>query len=96
MNSRADSKVILWYGSKGWANAVLRWGIRETKNVDRVESARLAEILYFIKVLSKNGFEWQSCRLRNHYHLALKKGYFTSPQGDDPIKVGLGRGGARP
>lgn len=75
--TNSEIKTLPYYGSKTWANELLRLGIAECKNVERVKFARLQEIFYCMRELSENGYEWQARRLRNHYHLALKKGCFT-------------------
>jgi hypothetical protein len=74
-------------GSKEWANSVLRLAIRELKNVDRVLEARQLEVYYFLDDLRDHGFVWQVARLRNHIHLAIKQGRFTSRR-LDPLKRG--------
>jgi len=35
-----------------------------------------------MRVLSEAGFEWQARRLRNHYHLACKRGRFTAERSE--------------
>jgi hypothetical protein len=85
-----NDKTFSDYGSIAWANLVLRLGIAECKNVGRVEFARHQEILYCIRILEKAGFWWQARRLRNHYHLAIKKGFLQLSKRADPIKEGLG------
>jgi len=67
-----------WYGSREWANSVLRLAIQELKNKGRVLSARQLEVFYCLEVLEEAGFVWQVKRLRNHIHLAIKKGIFTA------------------
>lgn len=84
INSEPYSKA--YYGSKEWANSILKIGIAECNNVGRVEFARLQEIFYIMRVLSENGYEWQARRLRNHYHLAIKRGRFTSRRLDSLSK----------
>ena len=85
---------LSYYGSREWANSVLKIGIGECKNVGRVEFARLQEIFYIMRVLSEYGFEWQARRLRNHYHLALKRGLLqrsgAERSDDDPLNEELG------
>jgi hypothetical protein len=71
-----------FYGSKSWANFILKLGIAECNNINRVGFARLQEIFYYMRILSEAGFEWQSQRLRNHYHLAVQRGRFTVEQGE--------------
>jgi hypothetical protein len=91
LNTDTESdKSFSEYGSVVWANFILRLGIAECNNVDRVGFARLQEIFYIMRVLSEHGYEWQARRLRNHLHLAMKKGRFTALARADPIKVGRG------
>jgi len=78
-----------YYGSKDWANFVLKIGIAECNNVGRVEFARHQEILYYLRILEKAGYRWQVDRLRNHYHLAIKKGLLQIRR-SDPINDGMG------
>jgi hypothetical protein len=75
---KADSKIktLPYYGSKDWANAVLRLTIQELKNTDRVISARQIEIFHFLHELESFGYWWQVARLRNHIHLAIKQDRF--------------------
>jgi len=81
-----DSELkTLSYCSKAWANSILKIGIADCKNKPRVESARLQEIFYIMRVLSERGFEWQARRLRNHYHLAIKRGFLQRAKRADPI-----------
>jgi hypothetical protein len=74
-----------YYGSREWANSVLRLAIQELKNTDRVLSARQLEVYYFLGELERLGFKWQVARLRNHINLAVKQGRFTSRR-LDPLK----------
>ena len=71
-----------YYGSKEWANSVLRLAIQELKNSARVLSARQLEIYYFLGELEAYGWIWQAKRLRNHIHLAIKKGTFTAERSE--------------
>jgi len=75
---------LLSYGSKSWANQILRQGIQECKNRDRDRASRLQLIAYYLRVLQENGFWWQYERLRNQVYLGYKKGLFTVPAGTDP------------
>jgi len=80
-----------YYGSREWANSVLRLAIQELKNKDRVLSARQLEVFYFLGELESYGFVWQARRLRNHVHLAIKKGFLQSLGREiDPPKKGVG------
>lgn len=56
------------YGSKAWADGVLRLAIAECKNFERVKSARCSEINYFIDELYLNGWVWHSKILRAWKH----------------------------
>ena len=73
-----ENKKFCEFGSREWANSLLRLGIAVCNNVDRVEGSRLQELFYIMRVLSEYGFEWQARRLRNQYHLALSRGRFTA------------------
>ena len=91
VDSNIKEVSVSYYGSKDWANSVLRIAIGELKNKDRVLSARQLEIFYFLGELEAYGFVWQAKRLRNHIHLAIKKGMFTAERSEaDPLKVGGG------
>jgi hypothetical protein len=74
-----------YYGSKDWANSVLKIAIAEVKNSQRVLSARQLEVFYFLDELRKYGWSWQVARLRNQINLAVKNGSFTSRR-LDPLK----------
>lgn len=58
-------KSEFWYGSKAWADLVLRLEIAECRNEGRVRSARLLEINYFIRELGDQGWSWHSKILRS-------------------------------
>ena len=75
-----------YYGSRAWANAVLRLAIAELKNTDRVLSARQLEVFHYLHELESHGYWWQSARLRNHINLAVKKGRFTARSADSLSK----------
>lgn len=76
LDDDSEIKTLSYYGSKDWANAVLRLTIQELKNTDRVLSARQIEIFHFLHELEKCGYWWQVVRLRNHIHLAIKQDRF--------------------
>jgi hypothetical protein len=57
-----------YYGSKDWANWVLRRGIATLKDEDRDSNSRMVEVLIWINKLTDYGFWWQAERLRNHLH----------------------------
>lgn len=65
------------YGSRAWANSILRLGIQEVKNRARDRASRLQLIAYFLRLLEENGFWWQYARLRNQVYLGYKNGQFT-------------------
>lgn len=71
-----------YYGSKAWANSVLKLAIKELKNKDRILSARQLEVFYFVGELKKYGWSWQVDRLRNQINLAIKNGTFTTRRVD--------------
>ena len=79
-----SSQVINFpeYGSKGWANIVLKLAIADLNDTDRVLSSRQLEIFYFLGELERFGWRWQSARLRNHINLAIKQGRFTARRAD--------------
>lgn len=60
-----EPKQVYYYGSKAWADLCLRIAIAECRNFDRVRSARLMEIDYFIDELYVNGWTWHSKILRS-------------------------------
>ena len=78
-------KPVGWmiYGSKEWANEILKIGIKECKNIGRVGWARYYEILYYIRLLNNNGFWWQSRCLRfwMHRYWDLLQPKVDSPKG---------------
>jgi hypothetical protein len=79
-----------WYGSKSWANWVLKVAIHEINNVDRDLSARRIEVHHILKELDEKGFKWQAARLRNHINLAAKKRIFSftdPPAGGSDISL---------
>jgi hypothetical protein len=67
----------LSYGSKSWANELLRIAIAELKNTDRVLSARRFEVFAILNSFKEHGFWWQEARLRNQINLAIKKKQFS-------------------
>ena len=73
-----DSKIktLPFYGSKEWANRVLKIAIAEVNNSGRVLSARQLEVFHYLHELERFGYWWQVARLRNHIHLAIKQGRF--------------------
>jgi len=83
-----DSDKKFYYGSKDWANSILRLAIAELKNENRVLFARQQEIFYFLHELEVYGYWWQVARLRNHINLAIKQGRFTARRADHFSHVG--------
>lgn len=77
-----------YYGSKEWANNVLKLAIAEVKNSKRVLSARQLEVFYFLDELKKYGWSWQVARLRNHINLGVKQGVFTTRRVDPSKREG--------
>jgi len=57
------------FGSKAWANKLLRDGIKELKNTNRACSGRFCEVIVYIGLLLEHGYWWQATRLRNHLYL---------------------------
>ena len=62
----------LYFGSVEWANNVLRSGIAELHNRDRVKSAIIQEVSYYLKLLHEKGFWWQERTLESHLYLFFK------------------------
>ena len=88
MSTALDSNKTFFYGSKDWANSLLKIGIQACNENHRVESSRFQEIFYCMRILSEHGYEWQARRLRNHYHLAVKRGRFTAERSEaDSLSV---------
>lgn len=56
------------FGSKDWANELLRSGIKELKNENRAKSGRFCEVIAYIHLLLEAGCWWQAARLRNHLY----------------------------
>lgn len=75
-----------WIRDKKRINYLLREGIKELKNVDRVLSARQLEIYHYLDEFERLGFWWQAKRLRNQIHLAIKQGRFTARSADSLSK----------
>jgi len=80
--SNLSVKEKPYYGSKEWANFVLVSCIEELNNVERNLSARRTEVFYYLRELEFHNYWWQVARLRNHIHLAIKKGTFTAEHGE--------------
>lgn len=59
------------------ANCLLRTGIKELKNTNRVPKARLQECLWFIRIFESNGYHWQARILRSWIHRAIEKGWLV-------------------
>ena len=54
-----------YYGSRAWANYILKLGIAECQNHEREPSSRRQEIFYYLDVLLNAGWEWQAKILRH-------------------------------
>ena len=87
MNRGVDSS---YYGSRAWANAVLRLAIAELKNKNRVLEARQLEIFHYLHELEYYGYWWQVRILRYQINNAIRKDLFTARRADPLSK----RGGA--
>lgn len=74
------------FGSKAWANALLRIGIKDLQDMERPSGSVQAEVLYQIGLLYEKGYWWQAKVLRSHYHRYL---YRLRPQGR-PMTEGKG------
>jgi hypothetical protein len=57
------------YGSKDWANYLLKEGIRTLQDKQREPGSRALEVLCQIDLLRSRGFWWQADRLQNWLHL---------------------------
>ncbi len=57
-----------FYGSKEWANDILRAGIRELRNRDRARSGRIVEALAYVDLLVDWGWWWQARILQAWIH----------------------------
>jgi hypothetical protein len=62
---------ILHYGSKAWANFMLRDGIAVLKESRRVPGARISEVIAKIDMLDEAGYWWQARILRSWLHRCL-------------------------
>lgn len=47
------------YGSKAWANKLLKDGIRELRDSKRARAGRIVEALFYLGLLREEGFWWQ-------------------------------------
>lgn len=56
------------FGSKGWANWILRDGIKVLQERDREPGSRALEVLCKIELLQEEGFWWQARTLRSWLH----------------------------
>jgi hypothetical protein len=81
----------VYYGSKEWANSVLRIGIADCRDLDRDRGSCSQEIMYCMKILSEAGYVWQVGILRYHYHLRLRNlRVLQRAKRADPINEGMG------
>jgi hypothetical protein len=58
----------LAFGSKAWANYLLKTGIAELRNSRRARDGRITEALYYVRVLRDQGYWWQSRTLEIWVH----------------------------
>ena len=56
------------WGTKDWANYLLREGIRALQEWDREPGSRVLEVLCKIEILQEQGFWWQARVLRSWLH----------------------------
>lgn len=61
-----------YYGSKEWANSLLRIAIADCRDLARDPGSCSQEILYIKRELLNYGFVWQSTVLGFHYNLRLR------------------------
>lgn len=60
--------MITKFGTKDWANALLRDGIAVLKELDREPGSRIIEVLCTIELLKERGYWWQAWILRRWLH----------------------------
>ena len=76
-----------YYGSKKWADELLRIGIASIRDVKRVPESRLIEFVYQVRLLEEHGYRWHARILRAW---ALRYWRSLRPEGATP----MGEGGA--
>ena len=67
-SAKEFSTVFPAFGSKDWANYLLREGIHVLQDWDREPGSRALEVLCTIELLEQEGFWWQSRTLRSWLH----------------------------
>ena len=60
--------TVTWFGSREWANELLKRGIKELQNEKRARIGVFVEVNYYLWLLEEYGFWWQLARLRNWIH----------------------------
>jgi len=86
-SQEATLKICATYGSKEWANYLLREGIKVLQDWDREPGSRVLEVLSKIELLESEGYWWQAKVLRNWLHFYW---HHLRPEGSTPE----GEGGA--
>ena len=66
--SAKELKPFPAFGSKDWANYLLREGIHVLQDWDREPGSRALEVLCTIDLLEQEGFWWQARTLRSWLH----------------------------
>lgn len=56
------------FGSKAWADDLLRIGIASIRDLKRVPGSRLQEYVYQSRLLEEHGFSWHAMCLRAWAH----------------------------
>jgi hypothetical protein len=65
LENTSNSKGAPYYGSKEWANWILRVCIKELQNSGRPAGSRVCEVLIHLENLKEAGFWWQADRVQN-------------------------------
>ena len=85
---------MFYYGSKPWANSLLRIAIADCRDLARESSSCNLEILYIKRILIRNGFVWQATILGYHYNLRLRNLKVLQREAvrprADPVKAEIG------
>jgi len=76
-----------YFGSKSWADEILRIGIASIRDVNRVPESRLIEFVYQVRLLEEHGYRWH-CRILRAW--AHRYWWNLRPEGATP----MGEGGA--
>ena len=72
---RRLSSEKTYFGSKEWANELLRRGIIELRNENRARIGVFVEVNYYLWLLEEYGFWWQRARLLNWVHRYASRFY---------------------